>query len=202
MSSRQQVEWDWGPTPAPTGALRSPQTLCASVPDLRVAGSGFHASAVGAVSTSGEPPAPLGCGVSLPCFADGGSDLPEGKAAPTAPRLGRSPTRGAPPPTSGRAAAAACPLALCTENTSLSPVGLRSSVGIIGGHLSPPWVIRGADTQQGHLEVTGSDSSARRCPPGERAPLPPPPPSSLLSGHVASSRNADLQVRSLPGSVS
>lgn len=183
MSSRHQVEWDWGPTPAPTGALRGPQTLCASVPDLR----GFHASAVGAVSTSGEPPAPLGCGVSLPCFADGGRDLPEGKAAPTAPRLGRSPTRGAPLPHVRQGSCGS---------------GLWSFVGIIGGHPSPPWVIRGADTQQGHLEATGSDSSARRCPPGERAPLPPPPPSSLLSGHVASNRSADLQVRSLPGCVS
>lgn len=182
MSSRHQVEWDWGPTPAPTGALRGPQTLCASVPDLR----GFHASAVGAVSTSGEPPAPLGAVCHCPALQMGVGICQKGRLHPL-PRAWVGAPHGVPPPHVRQGSCGS---------------GLWSFVGIIGGHPSPPWVIRGADTQQGHLEATGSDSSARRCPPGERAPLPPPPPSSLLSGHVASNRSADLQVRSLPGCVS
>lgn len=108
--------------------------------------------------------------------------MPEGRAAPTALRLGLSPRRGvppAPPRPAGQGSCSSVPACMLgagrpsgTENGSLS----RRPPVLCRLHRRMPFpsrVIRGADALLGHLVARGSNSSARRCPLGSELPSPP-----------------------------
>lgn len=184
LSSRHQVQWEWGPLPPP-GPSEAPRH-CALLPGtvfvLGVAGSGVWGSAVSAVSAEHpqhpsdvlchRPALRLGVGI---CQKGGPHPLP---CAWVGAPDGVSPRR--PAPLSGRAGRlqqrarvhARCRQALGTENGSLS----RRPPVLCRLHRRMPFpsrVIRGADALLGHLVARGSNSSARRCPLGSELPSPP-----------------------------